>query len=69
VLFAPKNAHNWSKVFLAEGLMKNQYMLDKIRETSLKEEAARRKQQLNNHGTWKVVGGKGTRRIVIVQSG
>jgi hypothetical protein len=45
-----KNQYKWNKVFLAEELMKNQYMLYKIRETSLREEAARRNQQLNNQG-------------------
>ena len=64
-----KNQHKWKKVYLAEDLTKNQYNLDKMRETSLKEEAARRNQQVNKKGIlWKVVGGRGTRRIVMVRT-
>jgi hypothetical protein len=41
---------------------KNQYALEKNRETSLKEEAARRNLQSNNQGLkLRVVAGRGTR--------
>jgi hypothetical protein len=64
-----KNQQKWNKVYLAENFRKNQYMLDNFRETSLKEQVTRRNQQLNNQGIkWKVVGGRGARRIVIVRT-
>jgi hypothetical protein len=61
-----KNQPKWNKVYMAEDLTKNQYMLDKIRETSLKEKASRRNQQLNNQGIkWKVVGGERNKATLV----
>ena len=58
----------WKNVYLAEDLTRNQYLLEKHRETMLKEEAAKRNSGLGpNQGYfWKVIGGRGDRRIVRV---
>jgi hypothetical protein len=63
-----KNLPQWKNVFLAEDLTRNQYLLEKHRETMLKEEAAIRNSGLGpNQGYfWKVIGGRGDRRIVRV---
>jgi hypothetical protein len=55
-----KNQQKWKGVFVAEDLTKNQYALEKVRETSLMEEAARINLQSNNQGLkWRVVGDEG----------
>jgi hypothetical protein len=58
-------------VFIAEDLTKNHaknHALEKILETSLKE-AARRNLQSNNQGLkWRVVGGRGTKQIIIMRT-
>ena len=64
-----KNQQKWKGVFIAEDLTKHQYALEKICETSLKNEAARRNLQSNDQGLrWRVVGGRGTRRIIVMRT-
>jgi hypothetical protein len=65
-----KNQQKWKGMFVAEDLTNNQYALEKICETSLKEEAASRNLQSIKQGLkWRVVGGRGSRRIIIVRTG
>ena len=63
-----KSQQKWKNVFIAEDLTKKQYHLERSREIRLKEEAAernlRRTMEDAKTGMWKIVGGRGQRRLV-----
>jgi hypothetical protein len=65
-----KHLTQWKNVFLAEDLTKNQYQMEKHRETMLKDEAVKRNSDIgHNQYFWKVIGGRSDRRIIKVFTG
>ena len=63
-----KNNKNWQGVSITHDLTKRQCQAEKVREMDLRKEAEERNSHLSNEKSgkvWKVVGGRGTRRVVL----
>ena len=64
-----KNNQNWQGVSITHDLTKQQYQAEKVKEMELKKEAEEKNCQLPADEkfarVWRVVGGRGTRRVVL----
>ena len=64
-----KNNQNWQGVSITHDLTKQQCQVEKVKEMELRKEAEEKNCRLSEDEklakVWKVVGGRGTRRIVL----
>ena len=64
-----KNNQNWQGVSITHDLTKQQYQAEKVKEMELKKEAEEKNCQLPADKkfarVWRVVGGRGTRRVAL----